>query len=385
MPESDWPPRFTVATQNILELFTGESFYSSVDASIREAVLNAIDSIGRRRETEAGISSQIEVVFDRQASTVTVSDNGDGMGPGELTDFFSKVGASVAEFTARHKSDGYSAVGEFGIGVLSYFLVCDQFEVHTVRQEHEAIGLVFPRSMLNAEDPAIVTDPKRTEVGTTLILSIREAKYLNLLIDRFPYWMRDVEGLIARCEPEGEEVKQGGLTREVRVVPIDTPDWIHEAHIGPPILFSSWDSFDGSAHVDVLYRGVFVNRVSVSGLWAIEGAIHVDPKHFRPKLNREGFVGGGLEEALSAVLRAAHPKVLEGALDVVVGVLPRDETRSWSLLKWVTLWLAVPRSGAYTKAARLWDDEFRRRRTFRLLLKGARKSRSRFTISKLSG
>lgn len=43
-----WPPRLTVDIEPVLRLFTGENFYSSADAALREAVLNAIDAIGRR-------------------------------------------------------------------------------------------------------------------------------------------------------------------------------------------------------------------------------------------------------------------------------------------------------------------------------------------------
>ena len=100
------------------------------------------------------------------------------------------------------------------------------------------------------------------------------------------------------------------MSREIKPVSVDKPDWIHEAHIGPPVLFSSWDTFDGFARVDVLYRGIFVAAYEIPHLWAISGAIHVDPKRFRPKLNREGFVGDKLKAALEPVLRACHPKVL---------------------------------------------------------------------------
>ena len=58
MSGNNWPPKFTIDQESVLKLFTGESFYSSVDASIREAVLNAIDAIGRgfrhRQEDDQG-------------------------------------------------------------------------------------------------------------------------------------------------------------------------------------------------------------------------------------------------------------------------------------------------------------------------------------------
>jgi len=115
----------------------------------------------------------------------------------------------------------------------------------------------------------------------------------------------------------------------------------------------------------VLYRGVFVERVEVPQLWGLEGAIHVDPKHFRPKLNREGFVGEKLSGEVAPYLKSAHPLVLKGALSCIQELLrARDD---WSLSKAVTLWLAVPRGGEYKPIADSWDEEFKSRLAFKLL------------------
>ena len=38
------------------------------------------------------------------------------------------------------------------------------------------------------------------------------------------------------------------------------------------------------------------------------------------------------------------------------------------MLRWATLWLAVPRDGKYASAAARWDEDFRHRKAFRLLL-----------------
>ena len=221
--------------------------------------------------------------------------------------------------------------------------------------------------MLDAKTPSRSIAPRQTIQGTELVLRVQKEDHFDRLVEKFPYWIRHVEGLSAIEQPAGREVRQGGLSREIKPVAISAPPWIHDIFVGPPVLFDSWDKFDGSAHVDVLYRGVFVQQVSIQGLWAIAGAIHVDPKRFRPKLNREGFVGDTLKAELEPVLRDGHPKVLERALECVRDVLGEDRTKHWTLRRWVTLWLAVPRSGAYKQAAALWDDEFRTRKAFRLL------------------
>lgn len=367
MPSDNWPPKFTIHQESILGLFTGETFYSSVDASIREAVLNAIDAVGRQRDTDPSLSADIAVTFDRQSRTVTVTDNGDGMRKTEVAQLFTKIGSSAATLASAAKDGQYRAVGEFGIGVLSYFLICHQFELHSLRIGSEPIGLEFSRAMLDGRSQARSVEPRQTTQGTQLVLSVETEDHFKCLLEKFPHWVRHVDGLRAQEYPGGTEVHQGGLSREIKVVDVSTPDWIHKTAVGPPVLFDSWDKFDGSAHVDVLYRGVFVDTVSIDGLWAIAGAIHVDPKHFRPKLNREGFVGDTLKAELEPVLRAAHPLVLERAIECVRDVLGTERTKHWTLDRWVTLWLAVPRSGSYSRAAALWDKDFRSRKAFRLL------------------
>lgn len=367
MPTETWPPSFTINQESILRLFTGETFYSSVDATIREAILNAIDAVGRRRDADPSVSAQIAVRFDRQSRTVTVTDNGDGMSKSEITQLFTKIGSSAATIATAAKDRQYRAVGEFGIGVLSYFLTCQHFELHSLRPGNEPIGLDFTRNMLDGHTQARSIVARRNTPGTELVLSIEKDDHFNRLLDAFPKWIRHVDGLTAREYPGDTEVRQGGLSREIKPVDISVPEWIHEISIGPPVLFDSWDNFDGSAHVDILYRGVFVDELTIQGLWAIAGAIHVDPKRFRPKLNREGFVGDTLTAELEPVLRAAHPQVLERAIECVRDVLGGDQAKHWSLGRWATLWLAVPRTGAYKRAAELWDNEFRERRVFRLL------------------
>ncbi len=135
--------------------------------------------------------------------------------------------------------------------------------------------------------------------------------------------------------------------------------------MGPPEDLTVWDKYDGKGRVDVLYRGVFVERLEIDNLWGFEGALHVDPKHFRPKLNREGFVGDKLKGEVTPFLRSLHPAVLKEAI-WCVGELLRERS-DWSLSKAITLWLAVPRSADYSEAFRVWDAEFRNRRAFRVL------------------
>ena len=202
MVENNWPPRLTINEEAILKLFTGETFYSSFDAAIREAVLNAIDAIGRRQDTEPNISPDIQVIFDRQSMTVTVMDNGDGMGNEQIGFLFAKIGESASRSLNSAQVGHYKAIGEFGIGILSYFLVCERFQLHSKKKDDESVGLEFSRAMLDAKTPASVVDSRRNEQGTELILSIEKEEYFDLLLKKYPHWVREVSGLSARLFPE---------------------------------------------------------------------------------------------------------------------------------------------------------------------------------------
>jgi hypothetical protein len=142
---------------------------------------------------------------------------------------------------------------------------------------------------------------------------------------------------------------------------------VEAAHIGPPTEFLVWDSLDGRAKVDILYRGVHVDRLELGRYWGIEGSIHVDPRHFKPKLNREGFVGDQLRAEVEAFLAQAHPAALMAALTTLRDDLSSAETARWSLNRWVGIWLAIPRGAGYEEVAAAWDAEFMGRHAFRLL------------------
>lgn len=367
---NSWPPTFSLDQERVLKLFTGDRFYSDSDAALREVILNAIDAICRRQSIGANVHPKISVVFDKDALSVTVEDNGDGMSQDDVANLFSKVGASASNLAKKAGEPQVKTIGEFGIGVVSYFLVCDSFQIHTYKDGAKQLGLQFTTEMLNGKIPATEIPPLRDEIGTLVKFSVRETALFELLQNRFPHWVRDVSHLHATSQPENKALLQGGIKGGIKQLELDTPEWIEDAHIGPPLSFDIWNSFDGEAHVDILYRGIFVEKINFRVLWGIEGTLHVDPKHFKPKLNREGFIGGDLKNEVGTFLQSVHPKVLAAAANCLQEVLSSPGAKDWAIRKYVTLWLAIPRSSNYKEAAMLWDEQFRNRKAFRLLRSG---------------
>jgi Histidine kinase-, DNA gyrase B-, and HSP90-like ATPase len=352
-PPTEWPPSFTLDQEAILNLLTGDRFYSNPSAALREAILNAIDAVHRRRRSEATLSPRIAVTFDRKHLQLAVDDNGVGMSQAYVSALFTKVGASAASAEASKQS-----VGEFGIGVISYFMASDAFELQTYDGVSEPIGLGFTRAML-AGGKAALLKPSRTERGTIVTLHLRDEAIFNLLLESYAHWCRDVDGLEAVLLPESRRLTQGSGTKPNDVVGVSSPAWVERTHLRPVAKPTGWEAMTGTSSISVLYRGVFVQEFEVRGLWGIEGSIDVDPKFFKPRLNREGFVAGQFQSDVEQFLRSAHPDILVAMAGKLASAVAAGQMDKWSEKRWATLWLAVPRDSHYSEAATAWDAVFR--------------------------
>jgi hypothetical protein len=348
-----WPPGFTLDQERILRLLTGDRFYSDASAALREAILNAIDAAQRHLVNDPYGSPDIQVIFDRTQCRLTIHDNGVGMDREAILDFFTKIGASAATLDSKHKS-----VGEFGIGVISYFMAGDSFSIETFDGTSEPVALSFNKEML-AGAPAQEFAPTRSTRGTTLIISLRDAETFKLLLEKFPYWCRAVSGLNARLLPEDVALDQGTLAPLGTIEDLPKPDWIESSNIAPVADPIGWNAMSGDSSISVLYRGVFVQEFRVRRLWGIQGSINVDPKYFKPRLNREGFVTGQFQADIEEYLKGIHPSILTSMAAYLQDAIQNGKMDQWSQRRWATLWLSVPRGGKYATTVKAWDSIFR--------------------------
>ena len=353
MANTEWPPEFSLEQEKVLNLLTGDRFYSNPSAALREAVLNAIDAVHRRRIQRQEFIPKILVTFDADNLTLTVSDNGVGMNKEAVTELFVKVGASAATAEATKQS-----VGEFGIGVISYFMAADTFTLHTFDGSLEALGLSFSRTMLSG-GAATELPPERSEQGSTVHLHVRNKQTYDVLIENFAHWCRDVEGLSAYSVSDARKLQQHGSSTSSDLSGVQLPDWVERAHLRPISGPTGWEAMTGTSTVAVLYRGVFVQEFEVRRLWGIEGTIDVDPKHFKPRLNREGFVEGQFHSEVTELLQQCHPVILEALVDQLKSALDRGVLSKWGVKRWASLWLSLPRDESYKNAVRKWDAVFR--------------------------
>ena len=119
--------------------------YSEKEIFLREIVSNACDAVTKlRRLVSLGeardlpeTAPRIRVILDKDAKTITVTDNGIGMTEEELRKYICQIALSGAlEFIEKYESKDGGAedsgiIGHFGLGFYSAFMVSDRVELLT--------------------------------------------------------------------------------------------------------------------------------------------------------------------------------------------------------------------------------------------------------------
>jgi molecular chaperone HtpG len=139
---------FQAEVAQLLHLVT-HSLYSNKEIFLRELISNASDACDKLRFEalangalwEDAPNLEVRVSFDKDAKTLTISDNGIGLTQQEAIDnlgtiaksgtrdFLSKLGAEQKE---NAKEQG-SLIGQFGVGFYSGFMVADKITVESRR------------------------------------------------------------------------------------------------------------------------------------------------------------------------------------------------------------------------------------------------------------
>lgn len=173
---------FQTEAKQLLHLMI-HSLYSNQEIFLRELISNASDAIDKLRfealsnesllESDANLAIRVEV--DKEARTITISDNGIGMTRHEVVENLGTIAKSgTAQFleslTGDQKNDS-QLIGQFGVGFYSSFIVAERVEVLTRRAGDDAADGVHWESAGEAEftiEPAEIDSR-----GTTIILHLK--------------------------------------------------------------------------------------------------------------------------------------------------------------------------------------------------------------------
>ena len=123
---------FQVDLRGIVDLLS-HHLYGSPRVYVRELLQNAVDAITARRalDPQARAQVRIETPASTGDGTIRVHDSGVGLTEAEVHTFLATIGRSGKRDDlgfARHEF-----LGQFGIGLLSCFLVADEAQVLTGR------------------------------------------------------------------------------------------------------------------------------------------------------------------------------------------------------------------------------------------------------------
>ena len=176
----------SVQTEHIFPVIK-KWLYSEKDIFLREIVSNASDAVTKlRRLASLGQYDngdevyRIDVILDKTAKTLTVSDNGIGMTEEELDRYICQIALSGAlEFVEKYEGENTNngIIGHFGLGFYSSFMVSDSVELIT----KSYTGTPAVRWVCGADGNYETSPAERKEHGTSVIMHIseEEAAYLE--------------------------------------------------------------------------------------------------------------------------------------------------------------------------------------------------------------
>ncbi len=173
--------QFKAESKRLLDLMIN-SIYTNKEIFLREILSNASDAIDKLcylSLTDEGVGLKredfrIDIRLDKDARTITVSDNGIGMTAEECE---SNLGVIARSGSSQFKEgmdkaqtgDEISIIGQFGVGFYAAFMVADQVTVVT-RKYGEEQGVVWKST---GADGFTVEPGEKTSVGTDVIMHLK--------------------------------------------------------------------------------------------------------------------------------------------------------------------------------------------------------------------
>jgi molecular chaperone HtpG len=156
---------FRVDLRGVVDLLS-HHLYASPRVYVRELLQNAVDAITARGDGPAQV--RIEPPERTGDGTLRVADTGIGLTEEQVHEFLATIGRSSKRDDfgfARH-----DFLGQFGIGLLSCFLVADEIHVETRAAGAPTVRWVGYADGRYSIEPA---DAPRAEIGTTVTLKPR--------------------------------------------------------------------------------------------------------------------------------------------------------------------------------------------------------------------
>lgn len=168
----------SIHTENIFPIIK-KFLYSDNEIFLRELVSNAVDAVQKIKRLAAlgqfnGEIGEplVEVAVNKEAKTITISDNGLGMTADEIKKYINQVAFSGAsEFVEKFKDakDANEIIGKFGLGFYSAFMVADLVEIDTLSYQENAEPAKW---VCDGSTEFEISEGSRSTRGTTITLHV---------------------------------------------------------------------------------------------------------------------------------------------------------------------------------------------------------------------
>ncbi|WOH38928.1 molecular chaperone HtpG [Thalassotalea fonticola] len=174
---------FQTEVKQLLQLMI-HSLYSNKEIFLRELVSNSADAADKLRFKalsngdlyDGDANLRVRVKADKEANTITISDNGIGMTRDDVIAHLGTIAKSgTADFFSRLSGDQASdsqLIGQFGVGFYSAFIVADKVVVRTRAAGTQASDGVEWTSA--GEGDFSVENIEKSTRGTDIILFLKE-------------------------------------------------------------------------------------------------------------------------------------------------------------------------------------------------------------------
>ena len=174
---------FQTEVKQLLHLMI-HALYSNKEIFLRELISNASDAADKLRFAalsdnnlyEGDSDLKVQVVFDKEARTITITDNGIGMSREEAIEHLGTIAKSgTREFLANltgDKAKDARLIGQFGVGFYSAFIVANQVTVKTRRA-----GLATDQAVCwesKGEGDYTIETIEKSARGTEITLHLRK-------------------------------------------------------------------------------------------------------------------------------------------------------------------------------------------------------------------
>jgi molecular chaperone HtpG len=179
---------FQAEVKQLLQLMI-HSLYSNKEIVLRELISNASDAADKLRFEalangalyENDSELKIRIAFDKEARTLTISDNGIGMSRDEVISHIGTIAKSgTKEFFSALTGDqakDANLIGQFGVGFYSAFIIADKVTL-TTRRAGVSDAVRWESA---GEGDYTLEDADKASRGTEIVLHLREGEdeFLN--------------------------------------------------------------------------------------------------------------------------------------------------------------------------------------------------------------